>query len=376
MVKWRSRAGSVLPDALLTVLVAFVGVVGTTVLDQSSTAVTKVDALTYVLVLASAASVAVRRRWPLGTLAVTTAALATYLYIGYPYGPIFFPFLVAVYTAARWIPLRTAVIGSVIALVVVFPHIFTHGASIPGGFAILPITAWVAVPFAIGITVRVTREATQRARAELVRKGVYDERMRVAQEVHDVVGHGLAAIKMQADVALHLLAKKPEQAETALTAISRTSSEALDELRTTLALVRRPEGEARAATPSLRRLDELRQRMDKAGVTIRLDTTGTEEPLPDAADMAGYRVVQESLTNVLRHSDAKVATVRIGYEPEAVTITVSNPAPGARAGRDGGLGIPGMRDRVASVGGTFFAGPTEDGRFEVHAMLPVNGAAR
>ncbi len=127
------------------------------------------------------------------------------------------------------------------------------------------------VPFAIGVTVRVSMDARARDQAELVRQHVDDERLRVAQEVHDVVGHGLAAIKMQADIALHVLARKPEQAEAALNAISRTSTEALDELRATLAVVRRTDADpALAPAPGLDRLDELRQRMSEAGVDVDL----------------------------------------------------------------------------------------------------------
>src|SRR5690606_24310836 len=161
---------------------------------------------------------------------------------------------------------------------------------------------------------------------------------------------------MQADVALHLLPTKPEQAEVALTTISRTSGEALDELRATLAVVRREEGDAtRAPTPSLARLEDLRQRMGDAGVAVDITVTGTPRPLPDALDLAGYRIVQEALTNVLRHSGAREASVTVAYDPDAVRLAVSNridgpPNPG------GGLGIPGMRQRVTALGGELWTG--------------------
>jgi signal transduction histidine kinase len=176
---------------------------------------------------------------------------------------------------------------------------------------------------------------------------------------------------MQADVALHVLAKKPEQAETALAAISRTSSQALEELRATLALVRDSGSDAtRSPAPGLARLAELRRRMGEAGLAIAIERAGEPRALPPLVDLTGYRIVQESLTNVLRHSGADQATVAISYHPDRVELTISNQLAGA-PGRGGGLGIPGMRQRALDLGGTFEAGPTADGRFEVHACLPA-----
>ncbi|MER7083505.1 sensor histidine kinase, partial [Saccharopolyspora kobensis] len=226
----------------------------------------------------------------------------------------------------------------------------------------------VAVPFAIGSVLRVQREAAERNRAEQLRQRVDDERLRIAQEVHDVVGHGLAAIKMQADVALHVLAKKPEQAEVALEAISRTSSDALDELRATLAVVRRSD----VRTPGLARLDDLLQRMREAGLAVELSTAGQPRQLPPVVDLTGYRILQESLTNVLRHTSDKRAEVSVEYAEDAVVLTITNPLSGPGGG-GGGLGLPGMRQRVASLGGEFTAGPTADRRFTVHARLPTGG---
>jgi signal transduction histidine kinase len=230
------------------------------------------------------------------------------------------------------------------------------------------------VPFSLGFVLRLRRETAVRARADAIRQSADDERLRVAQEVHDIVGHGLAAIKMQADVALHVLARKPDQAEVALEAISRTSGQALDELRATLAMVRRTGADAeRSPVPSLTRLDELRQRMAEAGVYVRLENSG--EPLaalPVAVDLTGYRIIQESLTNVLRHSGAGQATVGIRYEADSVLITVSNAVTEYSPG-EGGSGIPGMRERVLALGGEFTAGPSPGDGFEVRARLPTGG---
>ncbi|MGH3433757.1 MAG: sensor histidine kinase [Thermocrispum sp.] len=364
-------------DLVLAGALVVIGTVGTIGTDQITAVDTPVDALAIGMMLLSAATTALRRRWPLPVLAVVTAITATFLALGYPYGPIWGPFVVAVYTVAAYRPLATSVPAAVACVPAVLIHLFTHNAAIPGLLGVIPGTAWVVLPFAIGVTVRLTREARERAQAESVRDRVYDERLRIAQEVHDVVGHGLAAIKMQADVALHLLAKKPEQAQESLAAISRTATEALDEVRGTLVIVRQQDTD-RAPTPGLNRLEDLRQRMSQAGMQVDMVTTGTPRALPDAVDLAGYRVVQESLTNVLRHAARKTASVRVAYDAGAVIIAVSNPdssngsagsagsAPGA-----GGFGIQGMAERVGALGGEFSAGPTDDGRFEVRASLPT-----
>lgn len=362
----RSRLG----DIALVVVLMVVGVIGTVITGLGDDFDRPVDAVALALVVGNTLPLLTRRQWPLPTLATVTVLTTTYLLLSYPYGPIFFPFLIAVYTVARLLPPRRSALASAAVLAVLLTHLLTHAAALPGFAGFVPATGWVVVPFAIGIAVRLNAESIERDRAEAVRQRVDDERLRVAQEVHDVVGHGLAAIKMQADLALHLLAKKPEQAEASLTAISRTSGEALDELRATLAVVRRAESEERAPAPGLRRLEDLRQRMSEAGVEVRIDTTGSERELSAAADLASYRIVQEALTNVLRHSEAKVATVGIGYETDAVVITVRNPGAAART-EHVGLGIPGMRERVTVLGGEFEAGPAPDGFFEVRAMIPT-----
>ncbi len=362
---------SLLRDAGLAVVLAVVVTISTRFAGVFNDSDRPVDAAAYALAVTAALALAVRRTWPLVALAVAVASSSAYLVLGYPYSLILAALLIAVYTVARYRPLATSVPACLIALAAVLAHIFTNSQALPGFLGVIPGSAWVVVPFALGVTVRLTREQAERARAEAVRQRVDDERLRMAQEVHDIVGHGLAAIKMQADVALHLLSRRPEHAETALNAISRTSTEALEELRATLGVVRRSDLAARSPAPGLDRLEELRQRMDDAGIAVEVETGGPRRDLPLAVDLAAYRVLQESLTNVLRHGAAKVATVRIGYETGAVTLTISNPSSSVRARNGSGLGIPGMRERVEALGGEFAAGPAPDGRFEVRASLPT-----
>lgn len=361
-------------DTALAVALVVIGVVGTTAATRDITGsipARPLDATAYVLVVGAGALLAVRRRWPRATLYAVAVLTATYLALDYAFGPILFSFFVAVYTAARHRALGQSGPAAGVALGLLLTHLVTSDASLPGLWGVLPASAWVVVPFSIGVTIRVSRQAAERERAEMVRQRVDAERLRVAHEVHDIVGHGLAAIRMQADVALHVLGKKPDQAQVALEAISRTSGEALDELRTTLGGLRDLDSvPERSPEPRLEDLTGLQQRMADAGARIDLKVVGQPRRLPPAVDLAGYRIVQESLTNVLRHADVKAADVQIDYRPDAIEITVSNASTATSSYRNG-LGITGMRKRVESLGGKFRAGPTSDHRFEVRATLPI-----
>ncbi|MBX6354628.1 MAG: sensor histidine kinase [Micromonosporaceae bacterium] len=364
------RAHLLLQDALLALVLAAIGLGGTR--GAAELQHTSVDALGFALVVAAAATLTLRRVWPLATLAGATGATSAYLLLGNPYGPVLISFAVAVFTVANRLPARRAAIASGVALLVLLLH-SAVGRSPVGWAGLVPGSAWVAVPFAVGLVMRVTREANARARAEQAREYAYEERLRIAQEVHDVVGHGLAAINMQAEIALHLLPKRPEQAGEALSAISRTSKEALDELRATLAVVRRsdPSG-VRAPTPGLARLGDLVDRMSATGVPVTVEVTGTPRDLPAAVDLAAYRLVQESLTNVLRHAGQASATVRVAHEPDRLTVTVTDTGRGAPAAPNaGGHGIRGMRERVTALGGVFEAGPAPAGGFRVQGSFPL-----
>ncbi|WP_258401851.1 sensor histidine kinase, partial [Micromonospora noduli] len=253
-------------DAALALVLLVFGLLATGLAGDNQPGSRPVDAASRLLIAVAALALLVRRRAPVAALAVVTVATSTYLLIGYPYGPILVTFLVAVYTVAVWLPVRSAALATGGAFVLLLAHVFFGRGPAPGWTGVLPAAAWVVVPFAVGVVVRVSREATARTRAEEARSRVEqarrqadEERLRIAQEVHDVVGHGLAAISMQAEIALHLLPKRPEQAEVALTAISRTSREALDELRVTLGAVRR--GAEREPVPGLARLPALRDRL-------------------------------------------------------------------------------------------------------------------
>ncbi|MFI5833165.1 sensor histidine kinase [Micromonospora sp. NPDC051300] len=361
-------------DGLLCAALLAIGLAGTAPAGENQGV--HAGGVAYPPVVVAALALAVRRRWPLPTLAVVVAATTAYLMLGQPYGPILLSFFVAVYTVAAHLPVRTAAVAGAVATAALVGHVFV-GVRPPGLAGLMPVAAWVVVPFAVGVSVRLSREAAARSRTDEARRLADAERLRVAREVHDVVGHGLAAIHLQAEVALHLLARRPEQAEAALTAISRTSKEALDELRVTLTVVRREEmTDERAPVPGLAQLGHLRERLAGAGVPVTVATDGEPRPLPVAVDLAAYRVAQEALTNVLRHAGPATAEVRVGYRPAEVTVEVTDTGRGrpAPVDRSTGSGLAGMRERVTALGGTFDAGPAASGGFRVLATLPTGEA--
>jgi signal transduction histidine kinase len=357
-------------DGLLALVLLAVGLLGTAPAAHTQGR-PEPGAWAYILVGVGAVAVALRRRLPTTVLAVCTAGTGAYLLAGYPYGPVMFSLAVALYTVAAHRPLRLAApaAGVVFTVLLVCGLIGSgYGADTVG-----PIGAWVAIPLAIGVTVRVGREQVVQARRDEARRQADAERLRVAQEVHDVVGHGLAAINMQAEIALHLLGRQPSQAEAALTAISRTSRESLDELRATLGAVRRGDDlDDRTPGPGLARLDALVDRTRAVGVPVSVDVDGPVSKLPAAVDLAAYRIVQESLTNVLRHAGAATAAVRIALTDGDLTVSVTDTGRGGDpAVPAGGHGLAGMRERVTALGGELSAGPLPGGGFAVTATIPV-----
>nr|WP_240942397.1 sensor histidine kinase [Planosporangium thailandense] len=228
----------------------------------------------------------------------------------------------------------------------------------------------------------------EQARAEQRRRQASEERLRIARELHDVLGHHLSLINVQAGVGLHLMEERPEQARAALTAIKQASAEALREVRAVLGALR-PEDEAAPRSPApgvsgaggpnqAAGLRTLISDVTAAGLAVTLEVDGAGTALPAEVDRAAYRVVQEALTNVRRHAGAgAAATVRLSYGDGAAVVTVTNDGDPilldrAPAFKDG-TGIVGMRQRVEALGGEFRAGPRPGGGFEVYARFPLGG---
>jgi signal transduction histidine kinase len=206
---------------------------------------------------------------------------------------------------------------------------------------------------------------------------VQAERLRIARELHDVVAHGFAAIALHAGVAEHVMDDRPEQVGEALRAIKAVSGEAARDLRAILGVLRRADdGRSAAASRGVGGLDALAATASSAGVPTRVAISGRPRPLLAAVDQAAYRIVQESLTNVLRHAGPASASVRVAYEPNRLVVEVVDDGRSRVAdGSPGtGHGIAGMRERALAFGGQLEAGKRSGGGFRVRASLPFGGA--
>jgi signal transduction histidine kinase len=223
----------------------------------------------------------------------------------------------------------------------------------------------------------------EQAREELARRAVADERLRLARELHDVVAHAMSVIAVQSGVGAHIATTQPREARRSLAAIEATSRAALTELRRLLGVLRQegePEGDL-APVPGLADLDGLLAELGKAGLAVRLQVEGTPSPLPAGVDLSAYRIVQEALTNVVKHAGPARARVVVGYRDQDVTVEVIDDGRGAatsvRDGRVGtGHGLVGMRERVAAFGGDLEVGPRPAGGFRVAARLPLAAERR
>lgn len=324
-----------------------------------------VEPLASILVAAAFLALAFRRTRPVLTLAVVTGCVTWYLWAAYPYGPILGAFFIAVYTTAVTLPFQRAAIVTGLAMALMLTHVFLHPNALGGWLGLIPGAAWAVVPFAIGVSVRSARGTRAAERDEALRQHLYDQRLQLAQEVHDVVGHGLAAIQLQADIALHVDEEQPPRTRRALEAISRASKAAFDELAITLDAIH---PQRSASVSGIDDVSELTARVREAGVAVELvidrQTTRREEQ----AELAAYRVVQEALTNAIRHGEAKEAAVTLVVNDNGIDVRVTNPGrfpPPAGTGR----GLAGMRRRIEALGGRFAAGPDDRG-FAVEGHIP------
>jgi signal transduction histidine kinase len=203
------------------------------------------------------------------------------------------------------------------------------------------------------------------------RRAASEERQRIARDLHDLVAYSFATIKVQAGIALHLLDDRSAALTDALQAIDVASKEALGELREILGQMRAGDGASpTTSAPGVDDLEELVATVTASGVRTRLVVTGSVRALPPAVDLAAFRIVRESLANVLRHAGSTSAVITLAYEPEGVSVEVENDE-GQRGQRGSGHGIVGMRERVAEVGGRFEAGARPNGGFRVCASLPM-----
>jgi signal transduction histidine kinase len=325
-----------------------------------------------------------RHRAPHTVLAFVVVGVFACMATLKPGWSVLLPSAVAIYTVAlhgdRLRSLATAgcVVAVTVAVMAVFSDrgVLSTDAAVRLGFLLLALVFGDAVRSRQAVLqAALEREADRdRQRRDEADRRMADERLRIAQEVHDVVAHAMVAINVQAGVAAHVLHKRPGQAETALTEIKRVSGAALTDLRATLGLLR-DEGAAAPVHPA-RELSEVRDLaapLRAAGIDVEVDLHGPEERVPSAVGGAAYRIVQEALTNVLRHADASAAAVRVAIGARGLEIEVRNDGARVTGGpsNGSGTGLRGMAERAEALGGRVEAGPLPDGGWHVRAVLPL-----
>jgi Signal transduction histidine kinase len=337
-----------------------------------------IDWIALVLLTIAGSAMGVCRRWPLAATGAVTLALCGFIARDYPNSPIWVIGWVVLVVLAWRTNRRTAVVGAVgmMTALSITAAVFGRGNLLESALYI----GWGGAAIFLGEAVRSRRRylterraraaATERSHEEEFARRLAEDRLRIARDLHDSVAHAMATINVQAGAAAHVLTRRPEVAGEALAVIQRASGEVLDELAVMLSVLREEDQSAdRDPTPGLWDVARLVDGAAASSLAVTLSLDAPPQQLPPSISTAAYRVVQESLTNVLRHSVARQADVRVCARPGAqIEVHVVDAGPERLDRTDGtGVGIRGMRERVTSTGGLFDAGPTEHGGFAVHA---------
>jgi signal transduction histidine kinase len=420
---WRRLASPAVRDAILAVVVTVLLLLGSYGEGHPGNPSNRAQFRNHVvpnpgpallLVAVACLVLAWRRRAPVTVLIVSTAAVSAYSLLGFVNGAVLIAPIIALYTVATEVSVRRAIVAAVLTLGVLLTvtaanNPFGHISG--GGFDIIPFMVVAALFAGIAVANRRAYAASLQDRAEQdARRRLDEERLRIARELHDVVAHTMATINVQAGVAAHVLSTRPEAAAESLQAIKTASKEGLRELRAILNVLRQADdADPTQPAPGTAQLAALIDGARRAGLETTFSVTGEPVPLPAAVDLAAYRIVQESLTNTIRHAGPATAAVSLGYRHDELRVEVTDtgrgPATAASrstaasrgatvsrgaaasqgaavsqgagqataAGQDSGHGLAGMRERAASVGGTVETGPGPAGGFRVAARLPLRG---
>jgi signal transduction histidine kinase len=367
-------------DAAAALVILLVTLITTAVPDALP------DAVSLVAAVLGCGVLLMRRRWPYPALLASTLAAEVYLARNHGLGGILIlaaP-LFALYTVAEQSARRRALLVCGIVIVAVgVTHTFAVASRLlgPENLALaalggLAVAAGTAARHRRAYLAEVLRRAedAERDRAAETRRRLTDERLRIARDLHDSVGHHLALIHVQAGVTGHLLTDDSPQVRETLTQIRRGSRAALDELRDSVGLLRQPDDHAAPLAPAggLAALDDLLATFRHAGLRITARVDGQPDTLSWAADHTAYRVLQEALTNVRKHAGPADVTVTLHHDTDAVTVTIDNDGLAVTPVDDTTAhGIVGMRERVTALGGTLLAGPRPTGGFRVTAVIPA-----
>jgi signal transduction histidine kinase len=370
------RVDPLIWDSLLAAAIAIGSVVGAVVGEHASNDPARgpVAPEAYLLLVGGSAVLAVRRRWPIAVLVAVSGASIALAFLNGAFDLVF-PVVLATYTAAAHVDrerfvrlsLPISISGTVAALVVAYPG-----------------TNWVEVlisaTFAAGLPMLLGRIGFNRRRRidvdreRAARDAVAEERARIARELHDVVAHAMSVMVVQAGAARSVLDDDPAAARAAIGRIESTGRDGLTEMRRLIGILKADGADAdRAPQPGLGQLETLLETVRGAGVSVEAVTEGEPRPLPTGLDLVVYRIVQEALTNVMKHAGPASARVLLRWGDAALDVEVSDDGRGPLVATDGGLGLLGMRERVALYGGTIRTGPRQGGGFTVHAHVPYEG---
>ena len=376
----------------LAVMLTIVGV-GTMPHTASNVAYKDPGALATALVVVETIVIAFLRRWPMGVLFALFGTLIASAWLRYEIGNVVFLGALVVVFVVTYRSSRTQAfaalfltIASILAL-----HIIDAGPGIDIGQLAFNLAAFGGT-WAGGMLVRtrVAQIAQVQSYAERLSKqrdiaaqeAVADERARIARELHDAVGHTLNLIVVQAGAAKRVRESNPKAAFDALDSIENTGRQALADMDRMLGILKESERAAGAAglgpRPGLARLKAMLDEAGTAGLKVSLETTGTERKLPVSIDLTAYRIVQEAITNVMKHAPGADTTVRLDYAPRALGLEIQNGPSRLSASKgipSGGRGLPGMEERVALFGGSMKYGPMPGGGFRVQVSLPVEETA-
>jgi signal transduction histidine kinase len=341
---------------------------------------------TVLIIGAGTLPLAFRRRYPIPTILAVGLVELVMSSLGFPGGVLAFSCLVALYSVAAHAERREAVIALAITPVVIGAAMWIDRDNVSPGDVVwnlaIFLTAWVLGDNLQARRARATALAEraqrlERERDESAARAVEAERSRIARELHDVVAHSMSVMVVTAGAARRVMKRDPDAAREAMVSIETTGRQALDEMRRLLGVLRRDDHEslARAPQPSVKHLDALVHQIADAGLPVSLEIEGAPRPLAAGLDLSAYRIVQEALTNTLKHAGPANATVRLRYGERSLELEVIDDGRGsaaARRGEDGGHGLIGMRERVTLFGGELTVGPRRGGGYEVRATLPLD----
>ena len=353
----------------------------------------RLDLISAPLLLLQTMPIAWRRRNPRRTLLTTGSSTILYSLLAYPSSPAPLGVLIAFYTVAAYVPRRRTTIAAIVTAVGVaisFASYARFGSLSDWPSALIETYLACGLAWVIGDNLRVRRAYTaqleeravqlEHEREDKATQAVALERARIARELHDVVAHHVSVMVVQAAGARRVLEKDPALARDALEAVEAAGRTALAEMRRMLEVLRADEAGV-GPQPGLAELDRLVAQVREAGLPVELAVEGLDRTLPAGMDLAAYRIIQEALTNTVKHAGRATARVKVRYEPDALDIEVADDGRGAAAplldgAGEGGHGLIGMHERVALYDGVLETGPVFPGGYRVHAHFPLEPAPR